>query len=232
MPPTNAQLSEQELREFEEIGALKEATVKDRERHVKYFSDYIEERIVTEAENLKELFSTQGGRDLFSKHFSEFFLSLRVRGGDFPKKGYAENIRSSIKANVLRDTGSDIFNPEKFPQMVENWKKYSRKLAQEGKSVTEHKEEVPPETMNKIFTLLTNTKAALENRDGYLPSNAADGYLPSNAAACYLPSHAADGYLPSHATACYLLSHAADGYLPSKPSAARCLCHHVMDKLK
>ena len=43
-------------------------------------------------------------------------------------------------------------------------------LTQEGKAFTKHKEEIPPDTIDKIYMLLTNARSALENRhkDNYV----------------------------------------------------------------
>ena len=54
--------------------------------------------------------------------------------------------------------------PEYFPSAESNWKKYGAKLAQEEKSATDHKEEVPPDTMNKIYMLLKNTQEAMKHK--------------------------------------------------------------------
>ena len=54
--------------------------------------------------------------------------------------------------------------PEYFPSAESNWKKYCTKLAQEEKSATDHKEEVPPDTMNKIYMLLKNTQEAMKHK--------------------------------------------------------------------
>ena len=69
-----------------------------------------------------------------------------------------------IKNFIIKEHSIDIFNPEKFPRAEADWKRYVKKLAQEGKSITEHKEEVPPDTMNKIYQLLSDTMNALKHR--------------------------------------------------------------------
>ena len=55
-------------------------------------------------------------------------------------------------------------NLENFPDTKFNWKKYTIKLTQEGKAFTKHKEEIPPDTVNNVYMLLTNVQSALENR--------------------------------------------------------------------
>ena len=168
--PTNQELDDEEFKDFVDQDTLKKQTLLARERNCKYFADYLEDKMVNDknktvnAKDLEELLSTQEGRDVFSSHFSSFFFTLRVRDNCWPKLGYAENIRSHIKNFIIKEHRIDIFNPENFPRAEADWKKYAKKLAQEGKSITEHKEEVPPDTMNKIYQLLSNTMDALQHR--------------------------------------------------------------------
>ena len=84
--------------------------------------------------------------------------------------GYAEGIRSHIKNQIIKDFNIDISNMENFPNTESNWKKYTVKLTQEGKAFTKHKEEIPPNTIDKIYMLLVRVQSALENRhsDNYV----------------------------------------------------------------
>ena len=64
--------------------------------------------------------------------------------------------------------------PGELPDEQSNWKKNTIKLTQEGKAFTKHKEEIPADTVNNVYMLLTNTQLALENR---LNDNYVENYL-------------------------------------------------------
>lgn len=115
--------------------------------------------------SMKELLSSQEGRDVFSKMLLSYFFTLRVRdGNEFPMIGYAEKLRSSIKNAIRIETTFDIQNLENFPRADRDWKIYAKKLAEEGKSFVLHKEEIPGGVLDGIFMLLANVQDALENR--------------------------------------------------------------------
>ena len=120
---------------------------------------------MTTGKDLKELLNNQEGRILFAKSLSAFFFTLRVRNDEWPKLGYAENIRSNIKQMILSDFNIDISNLENFPDSEKNWRKYTIKLTEEGKAFTKHKDEIPPKTLDKIYMILVAVQAALENRN-------------------------------------------------------------------
>ena len=111
---------------------------------------------------------------MFAKIHSAFFFTLTVHEDQWPMIGYTEGIRSHIKNNILMDFGIDILNLENFPEKQSNWKKNTIKQAQEGKAFTKHKEEIPPDTVDNVYMLLTNTQSALENRHN---NNYVDNYL-------------------------------------------------------
>ena len=79
-----------------------------RDRTAVYFLKYLEENKVTNGKDLGEVLKSQEGRILFSKFFSAFFFTLRVRENEWPKLGYAENIRTHIKQVILSDFAIDI----------------------------------------------------------------------------------------------------------------------------
>ena len=110
------------------------------------------------------LLTTPEGRKRIIEVLADFFESMTVEGGSRPKKGYATKIRSSIRAMILEEYKVDITNPEQFPEFAKMWKGYCDTLSKEGLAETEHKEEVPPETIQKIYKLLWRVKLALENR--------------------------------------------------------------------
>ena len=63
-----------------------------RNRVAVYFLKYLEENDVTNGKDLGEVLNSQEGRIMFSKFFSAFFFTLRVRDDEWPKLGYVENI--------------------------------------------------------------------------------------------------------------------------------------------
>ena len=169
----NKELDEADFEEFDKLGALSNKTTADRDRIFAQFNEFLLKYKVAEgggAEGLAELFKTQEGRDKFTKYYSAFFFTIRVREEEWPKLAYAESIRSHIKNKILKDVGFDIANAENFPGTEANWRKYTMKLTQEGKSVTKHKEEIPPATVNDLWMLFKNVQSALENRssDNYV----------------------------------------------------------------
>ena len=158
--------------EFNLIANLKKTTQQTRDRTFGYFEDYLgsqQENSGEAAKDLGELLSCEG-RNVFAKIHSAFFCTLRVHEDEWPLLGYAEGIQSHIKNKTLKDNAIDISNPENFPDEPSNWKKYTIKLTQEGKAFTKHKEEIPPDTVDNVYMLLTNMQSALENRhnDNYV----------------------------------------------------------------
>ena len=160
--PKNKDLDQEEFKEYLKLGDLKKETYYDRDRLFDHFNIFLEKEGV---KDLGELFKDQKGRDKFSDLFAAFFFTLRVRDEERPKLGYAENIKSHIKNKILATFKVDIFNSENFQGIEENWKKYTKLLTKEGKSVTKHKEEIPPYTVDSLWMLFASVQAALENRD-------------------------------------------------------------------
>ena len=126
--------------------------------------DFLEKKGFTEGRSLGELLQTKEGRLKFTELHATFFFTLRVSDDEIPKLAYAEGIRSHIKNKILKDFNIDITNPENFPNEQVNWRKYTIMLTKEGKSVTKHKEEIPPDTMDALWMLFSATQSALENR--------------------------------------------------------------------
>ena len=98
--PKNIVLNEEDFEQFGDINNLKVKTREDRDRHMKYFWNYNEENLETDANDLRELFSTMEGREKFIKHLSAFF-TLHVKGDDWPKLGYVKNIRTSRQIRTM-----------------------------------------------------------------------------------------------------------------------------------
>ena len=175
--PINRALDTEKFKKFNLIANLKKTTQQARDRTFGYFEDYLgsqQEKIWEAAKNLGELLSCEEERNMLAKIHSAFFFTLIVREDEWPMLGYAEGIRSHIKNKILKDYAIDISNPENFPDEPSNWKKYTIKLTQEGKAFIKHKEEIPPDTFENVYMLLTNTQSALENRHN---NNYVENYL-------------------------------------------------------
>lgn len=82
----------------------------------------------------------------------------------WPKKGYAEKIRSYLKMSISNKFQVDITDTKLFPEAAKHWKSFCDQLVKEGRSETEHHCEVDPDTMEAINSLLKNVKEALEAR--------------------------------------------------------------------
>ena len=161
--PSHRELTAEEEAEFEEGGGLKKRTRVDRKREADSFYKYFEE-VAEEGENLKELAETEDGREKISKIFSNYFYSMQVESGERPKKNYASKLRTSIKMKIIEDYKFDITDSTLFPKFGKRWKSFVDKLAEEGRADTTHKEEIPADTLEKIYRLLWDVKTALENR--------------------------------------------------------------------
>ena len=162
--PSNKDLDEEQFEEFNKLSDVKKKTQDDRDRFYNYFYDFLEKSGFTEGKSLGEVLQTKEGRLKFSKLHATFFFTLRVRNDEIPKLATAESIRSHIKNKILKDMNIDVTNPENFPNEQVNWRKYTIMLTKEGKSVTKHKEEIPPDTMDALWMLFSATQSALENR--------------------------------------------------------------------
>ena len=161
--PSNKELDEGEFEEFNKLTDVKKKTQEDRDRVYNHFHDFLEKNGAIQG-SLEELLKTDEGRMKFIKLHMAYFFTLRVRDDEIPKLAYAESIRSHIKNKILRLYNIDITNPESFPNEQVNWRKYTIMLTNEGKSVTKHKEEIPPDTMDALWMLFSATQRALENR--------------------------------------------------------------------
>ena len=160
--PSHRELSAAEEEEFEKGGGLKKKTLEDRAREGVAFYEFFDSK--AEGEKIEDLVKTELGRETLSKIFSSYFFSMEVEGGERPKKNYANKIRSHIKCHILEEKKFDITDPALFPRAAKRWKSFMNTLAKEGRADTTHKEEIPSETLEKIYELLNNVKDALENR--------------------------------------------------------------------
>jgi len=160
--PKNKDLDQEKFDEYLKLGDLKKETYYNRDRFYDNFNTFLETKGV---KDLGELFKNQEGRNKFAELFAAFFFTLTVRDDERPKLGYAENIKSHLKNKILATFNIDISNSENFQGVEANWRKYTVLLTNEGKSVTTHKEEIPPYTVESLWMLFARTQAALENRD-------------------------------------------------------------------
>ena len=166
--PTNAAFDNEKYKEHKELGGVKKKTKEDRQRHFGYLFDFLKKNLgdLKVPSDLKNLLATQEGKKTFSQLLDAYFFTLRVNNDEerWPKLGYAENLRSSIKNFILAEYNIDIQNLENFPTADYDWKCFVKKLTMEGKATTDHKEEVPPMTVDSVYMLLTHAMNALQNR--------------------------------------------------------------------
>ena len=168
--PFNVSLTEQDVEVLEEGGGLKPNTIADRKRIFNNFDVYVEGQIGQSIETLMSCNENEReeNENKLGDLFSTYFYSLRIKDKDgnpqWPKKGYADRIKSNIKTAVLESCGIDLTDAGKFPNHSKKWKAYIAKLVDEGRSETEHHPEVDPNTMESIYELLINVKEALESR--------------------------------------------------------------------
>ena len=160
--PSHRELSAQEEEEFDKGGGLKKKTLEDRAREGAAFQEFFTDK--SDGDKLEDLIKTEQGREKISKIFTSYFFSMEVEGGERPKKNYACKIRSHLKCFLLEELKFDITDPALFPRAAKRWKSFMNTLAKEGRGDTTHKEEIPSETLQKIYELLNNVKDALENR--------------------------------------------------------------------
>ena len=171
--PSNANFDSGKFEEFQQIDELKKSFQKARDRFFAGFKSYLasqQQKRGLANRPLEVLLDCEDGRKEFAQIHSSYFYTLRVRDDEWPMLGYAEGIRSHIKNQIIKDFNIDISNLENFPNTESNWKKYTVKLTQEGKAFTKHKEDIPPNTIDKIYMLLVRVQSALENRhsDNYV----------------------------------------------------------------
>lgn len=65
---------------------------------------------------------------------------------------------------IIEDHNFDITDQILFPNSAKKWKAFGTTLTELGLAETDHKEEVPAETLEKIYDLLSSVVDAIENR--------------------------------------------------------------------
>ena len=94
--PTNRELSEDELKQLEVGGGVKEETAKERERLFAGLESFI---LSKENKSVEELLLNEDGRVTFSSLWSLYFWTLGVkteRDDKKPKLGYVRKIKSAL----------------------------------------------------------------------------------------------------------------------------------------
>ena len=175
--PTNKVLADDdpELLELLKGGGLKADTIKDRERFLGQFKEFVLKE--TGGVALEDLVLTKEGLERLDKLFPKYFLTMEVTVTEKgqavkrrPKLGYAKKVRSALKCQILEVFKVDVFDVKVFPEHKKQWMSFVHKLATEGLAETEHFEEVDPVTMEAIMELVNNVYQALAARGkpGYL----------------------------------------------------------------
>jgi hypothetical protein len=160
--PSNRELTSEEKEEVRKGGGISKRSMEDRVRDTAHFMRYFD----TKAEGVKieEMVSTEEGRAKVTEIFSEYFVSMTIQGGELPKKGYAEKLRSNIRNGLKTDFQFDVMDSMMFPDSAKRWKAFVEILSKEGRATVDHKEEIPGETLEAIYDLLWKVKETLEAR--------------------------------------------------------------------
>ena len=167
--PRNVEMDQEELIDLLSGGGLTKGTEAVRARQYGDFCEYVKQKSAGGAGDIVALMEDGGEAGIATvvKLLGEYFFSMRVLVNDeelWPKKGYAEKIRSNIKIAIKKQFKIDITDKALFPEAAKNWKSFCEKLVKEGRSETEHHPEVDPVTLEIINSLGMAAKEALEAR--------------------------------------------------------------------
>ena len=169
--PTNKVVADDDPEYLELLkgGGLKKETIKDRERFLAQFKEFVVQE--TGGVALEELVGSKEGLERLDLLFPKYFLTMEVtvmeKGRALtrrPKLGYANKMRSALKCQILEDFKVDVFDVKLFPNHKKQWMSFVHALANEGLAETEHFEEVDPVTMEAIMELVNNVYEALAAR--------------------------------------------------------------------
>ena len=97
--PLNEELSLDDELQLAKGGGLKKRTIEDRRRDFNYFQQYFEETNKTDYD-MATMLTTEVGRQMFADILGRFFYTMRVEGGNWPKKG--NNKMFSEMCNLLK----------------------------------------------------------------------------------------------------------------------------------
>ena len=131
--PRNVEVDEAELAELREGGGVAKETQKARDKAFSDFDDFVKKKVGSSIDSvIKE---REKGSELVVNLLGEYFFTLRVDGGNdtavWPKKSYADKIRSHIKQSLIIRYQLDPTDPGKFPDAPRRWKSFVDKLAKE-----------------------------------------------------------------------------------------------------
>ena len=97
-----------------------------------------------------------------------FFFQVRVKDKDgnilVPKKNTLAAYKSAIRMEVKELHKVDIFDSCLFPEHQKLWRSVEKMLVSEGRSETRHHDEVEPNTMRKIYHLLSLVEDLINSR--------------------------------------------------------------------
>ena len=169
--PTNKVIADDdpELIELLKGGGVKAETMKERERFLEQFKEFVVKE--TGGTSLEELVGCKEGLERMDLLFPKYFLTMEVTVTEKgqvvkrrPKLGYANKVRSALKCQILEVYKVDVFDEKTFPNHKKQWMSFQHKLAKEGLAETEHFAEVDPTTMEAIMELVNNVYQALKAR--------------------------------------------------------------------
>ena len=98
-----------------------------------------------------------------------YFFTVRVTAADdgsekMPKLNTAAKMRSCIKNVIMDRYKVNITDKCLFPEAEKKWKAFLKEVVKNKRGDTEHHEEVDPETLLQIYTLLSDVKNAIQAR--------------------------------------------------------------------
>ena len=101
------------------------STIQDRERIYINFDLFMANNIG--GKGVGDLVSIQSAEDLdkLGDCFIDYFFNMRVRDKDgrpqWPKKGFAERIKSNLKMAVMEKHQIDLTDASNIPNFIEKW---------------------------------------------------------------------------------------------------------------
>ena len=123
--PYNVVISEEEKGRLLEGGGLKANTIQDRERMYKNFNEFVTDN--AGGKTVEDLVTSESVEDLdkLGDCFTDYFFTMRVPDKEgkllWPKKGYAERIKSNLKVTVKEKHQIDLTDETKFPNFNKKW---------------------------------------------------------------------------------------------------------------
>ena len=116
--PKNIEVNEQELQDLRDGGGVSKSTQKSRDKAYSEFEEYVNSKIGDTIASI--LRSREKGSELIVDLLGEYFFTMRVESSDgseaWPKKSYAEKIRSHIKESLINKFQLDPTDGGKYPE--------------------------------------------------------------------------------------------------------------------